>query len=42
MRDSNPNLMPEIFMKLSIVNFTVTPDGLSEQLLSEIVRLENE
>ena len=40
-RDPNPHLLPEITMKVTVVNFTVTEDGLSEQLLSEIVRLEN-
>jgi dynein heavy chain, axonemal len=24
MRDPNPHLLPEIFMKLSVINFTVT------------------
>jgi dynein heavy chain len=28
-------------MKVTVVNFTVTGEALSEQLLSEIVRLEN-
>jgi dynein heavy chain len=28
-------------MKVTVVNFTVTEEALSEQLLSEIVRLEN-
>ena len=28
-------------MKVAVVNFTVTEEALSEQLLSEIVRLEN-
>jgi dynein heavy chain len=28
-------------MKVTVINFTVTYEGLSEQLLVEIVRLEN-
>ena len=40
-RDPNPHLLPELSMKVSVVNFTVTEDGLSEQLLSEVVKLEN-
>ena len=40
-RDPNPHLLPEVSMKVTVVNFTVTEEALSEQLLSEIVRLEN-
>ena len=35
---SNPNFLPELFIRVSIINFTVTEDGLEEQLLAEVVR----
>jgi|LauGreDrversion4_2_1035121.scaffolds.fasta_scaffold28633_2 dynein heavy chain len=41
MRDPNPHLLPEVFMNLTVINFTVTQEGLAEQLLVDIVRLEN-
>ena len=34
----NPNFLPELFIRVSIINFTVTEDGLEEQLLAEVVR----
>ncbi|XP_043475594.1 dynein axonemal heavy chain 6 isoform X1 [Leptopilina heterotoma] len=37
---SNPHYLPEICIKVTIVNFTVTPSGLEEQLLADVVRLE--
>jgi dynein heavy chain len=37
----NPNLSPENFVKVSIVNFAITPTGLEEQMLAQIVSLEN-
>lgn len=36
---SNPNFLPELFIRVSIINFTVTEDGLEEQLLAEVVRV---
>lgn len=35
---SNPNFLPELFIRVSIINFTVTEDGLEEQLLAEVVK----
>uniref|UniRef100_A0A1I8GGQ9 DHC_N2 domain-containing protein n=1 Tax=Macrostomum lignano TaxID=282301 RepID=A0A1I8GGQ9_9PLAT len=37
---SNPHYLPEVCIKVTIINFTVTPRGLEDQLLSEVTRLE--
>ena len=37
---ANPHYPPEYFINLNIINFTVTFQGLSEQLLSEVFRYE--
>jgi len=36
----NPHYFPEVCIKVTIINFTVTFDGLEEQLLSEVVAKE--
>ena len=36
----NPNYLPEVFIKSSIINFTVTFDGLEDQLLADVVKNE--
>lgn len=36
----NPHYMPEVAIKVTLINFTVTPQGLEDQLLSEVTRLE--
>ena len=36
----NPHYIPEICIKTTIINFTVTPKGLEDQLLAEVVRFE--
>jgi dynein heavy chain, axonemal len=36
----NPHYIPEICIKTTIINFTVTPLGLEDQLLAEVVRFE--
>lgn len=36
----NPHYIPEICIKTTIINFTVTPQGLEDQLLVEVVRHE--
>ena len=33
----NPHFLPEICIKLTIINFTVTFEGLEEQLLADAV-----
>ncbi|XP_017780151.1 PREDICTED: dynein heavy chain 6, axonemal [Nicrophorus vespilloides] len=37
---ANPHYLPEICIQVTLVNFTVTPSGLEEQLLADVVRLE--
>lgn len=37
---SNPHYHPEVCIKVTIINFTVTKSGLEDQLLSEVVRLK--
>ena len=37
---SNPHYPPEYYIKLNIINFTVTESGLSEQLLSDVFKCE--
>ncbi|XP_072807660.1 dynein axonemal heavy chain 6 isoform X4 [Vicugna pacos] len=36
----NPRYLPEVCIKVTIINFTVTKSGLEDQLLSDVVRLE--
>jgi len=36
----NPHYFPEVCIKVTVINFTVTFDGLEEQLLSEVVSKE--
>ncbi|KAF4700806.1 hypothetical protein FOZ62_006067, partial [Perkinsus olseni] len=36
----NPHYLPEICIKVTIINFTVTPSGLESQLVSEVVAHE--
>jgi len=38
----NPKYLPEVFIKVTVINFTVTFEGLEEQLLADVVRLEKE
>ena len=34
---SNPQFLPDVFINLSVINFSVTHEGLEEQLLSDVV-----
>lgn len=36
-KNSNPSFLPEVFIKLCVINFTVTPAGLQDQLLADVV-----
>jgi len=38
---ANPHLLPGVFIRVTVINFTVTELGLSQQLLAEIVKIEN-
>ena len=35
---SNPHYLPAVYIQANIINFTVTFDGLQEQLLSAVVK----
>lgn len=37
---ANPHYLPEICIKVTVINFTVTPDGLEDQLLVDVVAYE--
>ena len=37
---TNPHYLPEISIKVTLINFTVTSSGLEDQLLVEVVRFE--
>ncbi len=37
----NPHYSPETSVKVTIINFAITPSGLEEQMLAKIVALEN-
>ena len=37
---SNPHYLPEICIKVTIINFTVTLSGLEDQVLADVVRIE--
>ena len=38
---ANPHFLPEVFIRVTVINFTVTEQGLEEQRLTEIVKREN-
>jgi dynein heavy chain len=37
----NPHYLPEVCIKVTLINFTVTPLGLEDQLLVEVVKFES-
>ena len=37
---ANPHYLPEVCIKVTVINFTVTKAGLEDQLLSDVVSLE--
>jgi dynein heavy chain len=37
---SSPHYSPEVCVKVTLLNFMVTPDGLLDQMLNEIIRIE--
>jgi len=34
---SNPDFLPEVFIRVAVINFTVNESGLEEQLLAEVI-----
>lgn len=40
-RYQNPHFLPELTIKVQTINFMITFEGLSEQLLNLVVRKEN-
>ncbi|OHT16379.1 Dynein heavy chain family protein [Tritrichomonas foetus] len=39
-KHNNPQFLPDVFIQLSVINFAVTPSGLVEQLLTDVVKYE--
>eukprot|EP00667_Euglena_gracilis_P000018 EG_transcript_18 len=37
---ANPHFLPDVCIRVALLNFTVTPEGLEEQILADVVRLE--
>jgi dynein heavy chain, axonemal len=37
---SNPHYLPEIFIKVTIINFCITFEGLQDQLLGDVMKNE--
>ena len=37
---SNPHYLPEIFIKVTIINFSITFEGLQDQLLGDVMKNE--
>ncbi len=37
---SNPHYPPEICVKVTLLNFMVTPDGLEDQMLNIVIKIE--
>jgi len=40
-RHANPHYLPEISTKIQLINFSITFEGLQEQLLNLVVKREN-
>ena len=39
-KNANPHYKPEICIKVNLLNFMVTPDGLEDQMLNIVVKFE--
>lgn len=37
---SNPHFLPEIFIKVTVINFSITFEGLQDQLLGDVMKNE--
>ena len=36
----NPHFLPEICIKLTVINFSITFEGLEEQMLVDVIKIE--
>ena len=39
-KQPNPQFLPDVFIRVTVINFTVTEQGLEEQLLADVVSIE--
>ena len=37
---ANPHYLPEIYIKVTVINFSITFEGLKDQLLGDVVKFE--
>ena len=37
---ANPHYLPEIFIKVTVINFSITFEGLQDQLLGDVMKNE--
>jgi dynein heavy chain, axonemal len=37
---ANPHFLPEICIKLTVINFSITFEGLEEQMLVDVIKIE--
>lgn len=37
---ANPHFLPEVFIKVTVINFSITFEGLQDQLLGEVMKNE--
>lgn len=39
-KQANPHFLPEVFIKVTVINFSITFEGLQDQLLGEVMKNE--
>jgi dynein heavy chain len=37
---ANPHFLPEVFIKVTVINFSITFEGLQDQLLGDVMKNE--
>jgi dynein heavy chain len=37
---ANPHYLPEVYIKVTVINFSITFEGLKDQLLGEVMKFE--